>query len=109
MCIRRGGKMKKIIIKNTCKFNQYTKESFDKALVKDRVKSHFGKFGFEVDFVDVVGEDNYVEIICSGSLCRSDKNYLLNVYQRGFGKNVAFIKSEPMFFALVDDYVPAVI
>ena len=62
-----------------------------------------------MEYIDRIGDSNYIEIIHSGYIARRDKNYLLGIFQRGFGKNVAFIKSEPMFFALVDDYVPAVI
>lgn len=100
--------MERIIVKNSCNF-----EEFGKVLNKDflvsRAKSYFKNKGIILEFSSEVSCDSYIEIMHSGALGRGDKNYLLNIFQRGFGKNVAFIKSEPMFFALIDDFMPAVI
>ncbi len=101
--------MEKIIIKNNCDFNEYSTKFFVRVSVRQKVSDYFRARGYDVEFNDSICGDSYVEIICSSALSRSDKNYLLNIYQRGFGKNVAFIGSDKRFFELVDDYMPAVI
>ena len=100
--------MDKIIVKNGCYF-----EDFGKVLGKDFLvngaKRYFKGKGIELVFENEIASDRYIEIMHTVSLSREDKNYLLRVFQKGFGKKVAFIKSDAMFFALVDDFVPAVV
>lgn len=100
--------MKKIIVKNFCDFYQFGKVLSKEGLV-NRAKSYFKSKGVELEFLNEIAKDNYIEIMHADTLAREDKNFLLKIFQRGFEKNVAFIKSEQIFFALVDDFVPAVI
>lgn len=108
MCIRRGEDMERIIVKNCCDFAEFGK-ALDKDFLVCRAKNYFKARGIDLDFGSEISGDRYIEIMHSGALNRADKNFLLAIFQKGFGKRVAFIKSEPMFFALVDDFVPAVI
>ena len=108
MCIRRGGDMERIIVKNCCDFAEFGKV-LDKDFLVCRARNYFKARGIDLDFSSEISGDRYIEIMHSGALNRADKNFLLAIFQKGFGKRVAFIKSEPMFFALVDDFVPAVI
>lgn len=100
--------MERIIVKNCCNFDDFGKV-LDKEFLVNGAKRYFKDKGIELVFESEIAADRYIEIMHSAVLTREDKNYLLRVFQRGFGKNVAFIKSEPMFFALIDDFVPAVV
>ena len=100
--------MEKIIVKNGCNFDDFGKV-LDKEFLVNGAKKYFANKGVELVFENEISEDRYIEIMYMGGMSREDKNYLLRVFQRGFGKKVAFIKSEPMFFALVDDFMPAVV
>ncbi len=100
--------MERIIVKNFCNFKEFGKV-LGKDFLVSRAKSYFKSKGVILEFSSEISGDSYIEIMHSGVLSRGDKNFLLQVFQRGFGKKVAFIKSEPMFFALIDDFVPAVI
>ena len=100
--------MDKIIVKNGCNFDDFGKV-LDKEFLVSGAKRYFESKGIELVFESEIAADRYIEIMHVGVISREDKNYLLRVFQKGFGKKVAFIKSEPMFFALVDDFVPAVV
>ena len=100
--------MDRIIVKNGCNFDDFGKV-LDKDFLVNGAKRYFANKGVELVFESEISGDKYIEIMHSAVLSREDKNYLLRVFQRGFGKRVAFIKSEPMFLALIDDFMPAVI
>ncbi len=102
--------MEKIIIKTTYTFDRYSKKVL---LNKDSKKrkaldKYFRSKKINLEFIDSIDNNNYIEVMYS-SLNEKDKKYLETNYLKGTHKKVAFIRSDKMFFGLVDQYIPAVI
>lgn len=102
--------MDKIIIKTSFDFDRYSKKALMLKSNRARkvVNKYFRAKKVSVEFVDCVGEENYIEVIYS-RMGKKDKKFLETSYLNSTHKNVAFIHSDKKFFEIVDMYAPAVV